>query len=201
MSSKKSVSILKDGPIKVSGFSGIEFAKEKIPTQDESYLCRCGESQNAPFCDGSHGKVGFSGDNQRDKTYETRNWQGATIETHFDANLCMHARYCKPLGELRDRELNGDKSAALDIAKIVTECPSGALTYKMKAGSQPIQFDDTYEIKIEAGGEVRILCEAEFDGVDLLPNQPKNRITLCRCGQSKNKPLCDASHAAKKGFK
>jgi CDGSH-type Zn-finger protein len=37
-------------------------------------------------------------------------------------------------------------------------------------------------------GGVRI---RRSDGTDM---EVRNRVTLCRCGASKNKPLCDGSH-------
>jgi CDGSH-type Zn-finger protein len=29
---------------------------------------------------------------------------------------------------------------------------------------------------------------------DGVPLETRNRVTLCRCGQSANKPLCDGTH-------
>ncbi len=34
-------------------------AGNEIPSQEEMWLCRCGQSQNKPFCDSSHSKVKF----------------------------------------------------------------------------------------------------------------------------------------------
>jgi CDGSH-type Zn-finger protein len=33
-------------------------------------------------------------------------------------------------------------------------------------------------------------------GADGREYEVRNRVTLCRCGRSNNKPLCDGSHAA-----
>jgi CDGSH-type Zn-finger protein len=43
------------GPIQLVDAEGKEF---KL-TSDTIALCRCGQSANKPFCDGTHGKVGF----------------------------------------------------------------------------------------------------------------------------------------------
>jgi CDGSH-type Zn-finger protein len=73
---KPKIRILKDGPYIVSG--GVPLIKQGIGTDDEgnSYqwiievtyplkdtysLCRCGESNNKPFCDGTHLKIDFDG--------------------------------------------------------------------------------------------------------------------------------------------
>ena len=54
---------LKNGPIEVSGPVTLVEADgtAKSAPEDPIYLCRCGQSANKPFCDGSHKKVGFQG--------------------------------------------------------------------------------------------------------------------------------------------
>ena len=57
------VSPLKDGPLQVEG--NLEICSGTGRTIDrvqKTWLCRCGQSQNKPFCDGSHRKVGFMAD-------------------------------------------------------------------------------------------------------------------------------------------
>jgi CDGSH-type Zn-finger protein/uncharacterized Fe-S cluster protein YjdI len=50
----------RNGPLEVKG--NLELCAGTGRTVDRvtsAYLCRCGQSQNKPFCDGSHGRVGF----------------------------------------------------------------------------------------------------------------------------------------------
>ena len=57
------IQTLKDGPYLVNGAIERQDANGKtIPTKSESCaLCRCGQSKNKPFCDGTHVKAGFKG--------------------------------------------------------------------------------------------------------------------------------------------
>ena len=56
------VEVAKDGPlmvygnIKVKGHDGSEVTKHRVTA-----FCRCGASENKPYCDGSHKKIGFEG--------------------------------------------------------------------------------------------------------------------------------------------
>ena len=59
------VKALKDGPYEVAGgaklqdVNGNEYVESAL---DSLYLCRCGQSRNRPFCDGSHKGAGFKSD-------------------------------------------------------------------------------------------------------------------------------------------
>jgi CDGSH-type Zn-finger protein len=52
-----------NGPLRVLGASIVlKDASGKtfdLAGREAISLCRCGHSQNKPFCDGSHGRVGF----------------------------------------------------------------------------------------------------------------------------------------------
>jgi len=54
----------RNGPLKVVG--PVEVVKggtgKTVRKTSRCFLCRCGQSQNKPFCDGTHGKVGFEAD-------------------------------------------------------------------------------------------------------------------------------------------
>lgn len=48
-----------DGEIKLLDAEGKEF---DLKGKTAFSLCRCGHSQNKPFCDGTHGRVNFQAD-------------------------------------------------------------------------------------------------------------------------------------------
>jgi len=58
-----SVSPIKDGPLMVKGNISISAGSGRVAWHGtKAALCRCGESGNKPFCDGTHKKVGFTSD-------------------------------------------------------------------------------------------------------------------------------------------
>lgn len=57
------ISAVNDGPLKVKGALEVTTGTGRRITQTETaFLCRCGQSQNKPFCDGSHKRAGFKKD-------------------------------------------------------------------------------------------------------------------------------------------
>jgi len=54
------IALKPDGPLAVEGRVRIELARgEVLDITDRAFLCRCGNSANKPFCDGTHKKTGF----------------------------------------------------------------------------------------------------------------------------------------------
>jgi CDGSH-type Zn-finger protein len=59
------ITILKNGPIRIEGdfeIADYEGALFGLAGRTVISLCRCGMSQNKPFCDGSHARNGFQSD-------------------------------------------------------------------------------------------------------------------------------------------
>lgn len=57
-----SIEVTKNGPCIIKGNFEIKDSEGNIlEPKNVVALCRCGASTNKPFCDGSHGKIGFEG--------------------------------------------------------------------------------------------------------------------------------------------
>jgi CDGSH-type Zn-finger protein len=67
MSEPVTIQPLDHGPYEVRGSltvldddgNEVSLADERDTDAEAIYLCRCGQSSNKPFCDGTHRKVGF----------------------------------------------------------------------------------------------------------------------------------------------
>ena len=58
------ITISETGSYKVEGeVALVDFEGNRIETREGKpfFLCRCGESSNKPFCDGTHKTCGFDG--------------------------------------------------------------------------------------------------------------------------------------------
>lgn len=62
MDKKIKIEVLENGPLLVHGDLEVKSDSRAIDAPKKvTAFCRCGSSQNKPFCDGNHRKVNFSG--------------------------------------------------------------------------------------------------------------------------------------------
>jgi CDGSH-type Zn-finger protein len=180
-----------------------------IPVPEGRYsLCRCGHSGNPPFCDMTHRKEGFDGTETAD-TDPTANRRaafpgGTRIIVSKDPMLCMSSGFCglRDVGIAQLVTRTQETQVRSLVMAMVERCPSGALTYRVEAGGPDIEPDLPQQIAltIEVTSEGPIAGPLWVSGgipverSDGQPFETRNRVTLCNCGQSANKPLCDGTH-------
>jgi CDGSH-type Zn-finger protein len=169
---------------------------EEIETAARYALCRCGASERKPFCDGTHAKVGFDGTEAATGTYEDRsNVLGGTgIEVRDDRSICVHAGFCgtRLTNVWQQVAETGESTVRSQIIAMVERCPSGALTYRMDGAEvEPLL---PWAIAVTDDGPLWVTGSIPITGADGGSLEARNRVTLCRCGASANKPLCDGSH-------
>lgn len=172
-----------------------------VPAGDTFALCRCGRSANKPFCDGSHARTGFDGTETAPtapSSERQRGLRGKGIHVRDDESLCVHAGFCgnrvtNVWKMVRD---TGDTQVRAQLMAMVERCPSGRLTYALEPDGPAIEPDLPVEIGLIEDGPLWVVGGIPVTRADGQELEARNRVTLCRCGASKNKPLCDGSHAA-----
>ena len=219
MKKESKIMITKDGPYLVSG--GLPIDKQiigigeenepkfwvegkKVPAGATCALCRCGGSKNKPFCDGTHGKIGFNGKETASRKVHDKQAQvldGPTLRLRDASELCAAARFCHRGGGTWELTHHSDETAARELAiEEACNCPSGRLVQcDRKTGKafekkfkQSISLVEDPQNKVS--GPIWLKGGIPVESADGTTYEVRNRQTLCRCGKSKNKPFCDASH-------
>jgi CDGSH-type Zn-finger protein len=181
----------------------------QIPVEGDVYkLCRCGKSAQMPFCDKTHKTIEFDGTETADPgPTEGRQRplkKGVHLFIKKDPSLCMTSGFCgfykAPLSTFIAE--SGDTQKRSLAMAMVERCPAGSLTYSIEPGEADIEPDlpqaiaDTTEITSEGAimGSLWVMGGIPVERADGQPFETRNRVTLCNCGKSTNKPLCDGTH-------
>lgn len=180
----------------------LTWRKDATLPADESYrLCRCGQSQSKPFCDGSHERVGFDGTETASTTPTAKRQKtvkGTNIVMTDDPTLCTHAGFCgnkvEKVWDLMPK--TADTRVRAQVMRMVEQCPSGRLVYRIDEST--IEPDLPAGIAVTKDGPYWVTGGITVTMSDGRTLEVRNRVTLCRCGQSSRKPLCDGSHTGVK---
>ena len=180
-----------------------EEKKDLSDAKANTYLCRCGHSANKPFCDGHHAKIGFDGTETNDrKSYDhgAELLQGKVYDALDKPELCAAARFCDVGAGFWNALHSMDEADKKYVEHVACTCPSGRLTLVDKHTGQKMEPELEKEIylvnDVPAGhlGPIYAKGGIQVTGADGFAYEVRNRVTLCRCGESRNLPFCDASH-------
>lgn len=102
--SKLSIEASQNGPYIVKNVNILKNSKGiKLETKEVMALCRCGGSENKPFCDGTHGKIGFSSKLERDRSKDKREeFEGKEVTILDNEGVCSHAGFCDGEGTIKN---------------------------------------------------------------------------------------------------
>lgn len=169
-------------------------------------LCRCGASLNKPYCDGSHLSALWDPELTASDTpilEVSETYRGATLDLSDAREFCSFSRFCDAKGRIWNLIERNDTKSRETAIREANNCPSGRLMLWDRETGKPLEphFEPSLALiedpaincsgPLWVRGGIQIVRE-----VDGFVYEIRNRVTLCRCGKSSNKPYCDGSHAS-----
>lgn len=167
------------------------------------HLCRCGHSKNKPYCDGSHEDAGFCGRERHDQPAyadAAELQRGGGVDMLDAESLCVGARFCDVGKRVWNYVDQSDDPECKEMAiREACSCPGGRLTIVDKKGKllepnlpkEVSAVEDSYN---DFRGPIWVKGGIPVEDQKGHKYEVRNRVALCRCGESSNQPYCDGSH-------
>ena len=148
----RQIIVTKNGPYVVTG--GVPLAVQTIEAngereswewaegrtfeaKDTYALCRCGKSAHAPYCDGTHARIGFDGtETATRQTFAAQKTvlEGPTLILDDARPFCAAARFCDAVQDTWDSiPKTASPEARARVIHQATRCPSGRLVVRDRA--------------------------------------------------------------------
>src|SRR2546421_2342320 len=182
-------------------------ARRAVGTSPTVPLCRGGAPAIKPFCDGSPARPGFTGTKDPKRVPDRRDsYRGLQVTILDNRGICAHSGFCTDrlatVFHAGDEPYVTPSGGRLDdIVRAVRSCPSGALSFAIDGQEARDQVDQDRPpaIEVSKDGPYRITGAVPLTDGNGEP-APRNtgvsleHYSLCRCGQSQNKPFCSGMH-------
>jgi CDGSH-type Zn-finger protein len=189
----------------------LTWKKERtVETNGDYDLCRCGHSREKPFCDATHCEISFDGTETADAEATATRQEtlgGTQIIVKRDYSLCSETGFCGTRLAKIEQLVAGTKDSNVrsQVIAMIERCPSGSLTYALATDQADIEPDLPHQIAVTTeitaegpiAGPLWVTGNIPIERSDGQAFERRNRVTLCYCGRSKNKPLCDGAHRSK----
>jgi CDGSH-type Zn-finger protein/uncharacterized Fe-S cluster protein YjdI len=124
---------------------------------------------------------------------------GARVVILFEAKRCIHSRGCvlsRPdvfVPNVDGEWLHPDVATPEELIETARGCPSGAIRVRRLDGGPEEGAPLVNVIRVRENGPLAVHADIRLAlGENETTSEP--RMTLCRCGQSRNKPFCDGTH-------
>jgi CDGSH-type Zn-finger protein len=176
----------------------------KFARQEKCGLCRCGQSENKPFCDGTHVEVNFDGTEAVGlEAYldQAKEIDGPALKLTDVEVLCASARFCHRAGGIWNLvPQSGNSEPKRTAVEEAGDCPSGRLVIWDKKTGKTVEprFERSIGLiedpQMGVSGPIWVRGGIPVESADGKVYEIRNRVTLCRCGKSSIKPFCDSSH-------
>lgn len=131
---------------------------------------------------------------------KAKKYTAGKLTVFWRPQMCIHSENCvRGLPDVFNPQrrpwVDAKAASAEAIMQTIDKCPSRALSYEMQGAPEK-------EPAGQAAVEIRVLKDGPFivsGPVSLLdsdsnPIRTEEKVALCRCGASGNKPFCDGAH-------